>query len=154
MKYERYEINAEPCLTIYEFVSDGPKGKIVKLVEYNKTGVDGVYNLGFGDKDLITGKMNDNVVTDNGDSTKVLATVASTVFTFFNKYPNAWIYATGSSRSRTRLYRMGISNNLTEISQVFDVYGLIGDAWYEFEKNTEYDAFMIKRKISKFDYEI
>lgn len=147
MKYDKYEVNAEPCLTIYEFVSEGPKGEITKLVEYNKTGMEGVYNLGFGDKDLLTGQMNDVVVTDNGDSKKVLATVASTIFAFFNKYPDAWIYATGSSKSRTRLYRMGISNNLTEISQIFDVYGLVEDVWYDFERNIEYDAFLIKRKI-------
>jgi len=147
MRYEKYEVNADPCLTVYTFVSEGSKGKITKIVEYNETGMVGVYNLGFGDKDLLTGQMNDVIVTDNGDSKKVLATVASTIFAFFNKYPHAWIYATGSSRSRTRLYRIGISNNLTEISQIFDVYGLVGDIWYDFERNIDYDAFLIKRKI-------
>ena len=40
--------------------------------------------MGFGDKDLATGDINDLVVTDNKDSQKVLATVAFTVYTFTN----------------------------------------------------------------------
>jgi hypothetical protein len=146
MKYDKYEVNAEPCLMFFDFVSDGPNGKITKLVEYIETGMKGVYNLGFGDKDLLTGHINDVVVTNNGDSKKVLATVASTVFAFLSRYPDAWIYATGSCKARTRLYRIGISNNLTEILQSFDVYGLVNNVWYNFERNTEYEAFLITRK--------
>lgn len=146
MKYDRYEVKAEPCLMFFDFVSEGPKGKITKLVEYIETGVKNVFNLAFGDKDHLTGRINDVVITDNGDSKKVLATVASTVFAFMSKYPDAWVYATGSCKARTRLYRMGISNNLAEILQSFDVYGLVNNAWFNFERNTEYEAFLIKRK--------
>src|SRR5687767_7126552 len=119
MKYDRYEVNAEPCLMFFDFVSEGPKGKITKLVEYVETGMKGVFNLAFGDKDHLTGRINDVVITNNGDSKKILATVASTVFAFMSKYPDAWIYATGSCKARTRLYRIGISNNLAEILQDF-----------------------------------
>jgi hypothetical protein len=145
MKYDKYELAADPSLMIFEFVSEGPKGEIEKLIEYIETGIKGVYNLGFGDKNIF-GKIDDFVITNNGDSRKVLATVASTVITFTDKYPNASIYATGSSKARTRLYRMGIANNLSDILQYFEVYGLRGIVWYEFEKNVEYDAFLVKRK--------
>jgi hypothetical protein len=64
----------------------------------------------------------------------VLATVAATVYAFLDKYPNVWIYATGSNKSRTRLYRMGITNNLEEILKDFEVYGLIQGEWQKFEK--------------------
>jgi hypothetical protein len=146
MKYERYELEVGESLMFYEFESDGPKGKVTKLIEYTEMGIKGVYNLGFGDKDHLTGHINDVIITNNGDSKKVLATVASTVFTFISKYPDAWIYATGSCKARTRLYRMGISNNLAEILQSFEVYGLVNNVWYDFERNTEYEAFLIKRK--------
>ncbi len=46
-------------------------------------------NLGFGDKDLQTGEVDDTVISDNGDSQKVLATVAATVYAFTDKYPEA-----------------------------------------------------------------
>ncbi|WP_181306653.1 hypothetical protein [Rufibacter sp. XAAS-G3-1] len=42
----------------------------------------------------------------------------------FDRYPDSWIYATGSNIIRTRLYRMGITNNFLEIQRDFDVYGL------------------------------
>jgi len=145
MKYERYEINAEPCLTMYKFVSEGAKGKITKLIRYTETELKGFYNLGFGDADH-QGEIDDSIITNNGDSKKILATVAYTVYSFTDKYPNAWIYATGSTKARTRLYRMGIANNLIEILQGFEVHGFKDGAWHEFEKDVDYGAFLIKRK--------
>ena len=79
MKVDRYELRAESSLTIFEFVSRGPKGQITKLVQYSETIFPNLYNLGFGDKDQTSGKIDDKVVTNNGDSHKVLATVAATL---------------------------------------------------------------------------
>ena len=110
----------------------------------------GFYNLGFGDKDHKTGEIDDTIITDNGDSQKILATVAYTVYSFTDKYPNSWIYAKGSTKARTRLYRMGISNNLDFIVQDFEIHGLKNDSWFKFERNVDYEAFLIKRKFSKF----
>jgi hypothetical protein len=76
----------------------------------------------------------------------VLSTVASSVYKFTNNCPNAWIYAIGSTQARTRLYRIGIANNLTEIIQDFDIYGFKNGEWHEFEKNIEYEAFLVRRK--------
>ena len=56
------------------------------------------------------------------------------------------IYARGSNSARTRLYRIGITNNLIKIRKDFEVFGLKDDQWNEFRKNTEYKAFLIKRK--------
>ncbi len=130
----------------FEFISEGPKGKVPKIVMYSPTNLQGFYNLGFGDKDKATGLVRDDVVTNNNDSQKVLATVASTVYVFTDKHPDAWVFATGLNRARTRLYRMGLTNNLDEISQDFEVFGLERDEWVEFRKNTEYEAFLVRRK--------
>ena len=97
--------------------------------------------LGFGDKDLETGKVDNLSVTDNKDSQKVLATVASTLYVFLNKYPNTFVTATGSTKARTRLYQMGISNNLENIMVDFIVLGRKDGVWDVFEKNIAYDAF-------------
>jgi hypothetical protein len=104
------------------------------------------FNLGFGDKDEQTGEINDEVITNNGDSQKILATVASTVYAFTDKHPDAMIYAKGSTNVRTRLYRIGITNNLLEIKKDFNVFGLKNNQWHEFRKHTEYEAFLITRK--------
>ena len=95
--------------------------------------------------------INDFAITNNGDSLKVLATVASTVYAFTEKYPNAWIVATGSTNVRTRLYRMGIANNLDEIKEDFDVYAYTQNGtWKEFVIGEDYEAFLITRKDNNF----
>jgi hypothetical protein len=95
MAHPKYKYRSEELMLLYEFTSEGPKGLIKKLVEYTQTSAENVYNLGFGDYDEITKEINDLSVTNNGDSLKVLSTVASTVYAFTEKYPKAWILATG-----------------------------------------------------------
>ena len=117
------------------------------MVEYAETATENVYNLGFGDYDETAKSINDLSVTNNGDSLKVLATVASTVYAFIEKHPNSYILATGSTNVRTRLYRMGITNNLAEITEDFVVYGFTDKGnWEEFEIGEDYEAFLITKK--------
>ncbi len=146
MIFPRYELKADKSLTVFEFTSVGNKGEIDKIVQYSETNLKDFYNLGFGDKDIRTGKVDDKVISNNGDSRKVLATVVATVFAFTNKYPHTWIYATGSTKARTRLYRIGITNNLDEILTDFELYGQKEGEWQEFSKGIEYEAFLVKRK--------
>ena len=131
---------------VFEFVSVGTKGQIHKIVQFTETNLKDIYNLGFGDKDHKTGAIDDSVITNNGDSQKVLATVASTVYAFTDKHPDAWIYTTGSIVARTRFFRIGIANNLIEIKMDFEVFGLKDNLWHTFKKDDDYKAFLIKRK--------
>jgi hypothetical protein len=131
---------------VFEFISQGPKGQIPKLVKYSETNLKDMYNLAFGDKDSKTGNINDTVISNNGDSDMILATVVSTVYAFTDKYPDSWVFATGSTKARTRLYRMGITKYITEIKKDFQVFGLRDDEWEKFEKEVEYEAFLVKRK--------
>ncbi len=132
---------------VYEFASEGSKGKISKLVIYSETHLHNFYNLGFGDKDETTGDIDDTIVTNNGDSEKVLATVAATLYSFTEKFPDAIIFASGSTAARTRLYRIGITNNLEEIKADFEVFGLTNENnWVRFEKRKDFKAFLVKRK--------
>ena len=147
MRNERYLVKTSRASMTFDFVSEGPKGLIPKRVEYRQYGNENIYNLGFGDLNVETGEIDDTVVTDNNDSKKVLSTVASTVYTFTEKYSGAVVYAQGSNAVRTRLYRIGISNNLEELTEKFDVRGYLPNkGWVVFEKNTDYLAFYIKRK--------
>ncbi len=146
MKHEIYQLESDRKLLLFEFSSVGPKGKITKLVQYMETNLNNYYNLGFGDRDEKTGEINDTVITNNGDSQKVLATVASTVYAFTDKHPDSWIHVKGSNTARTRLYRIGITNNLLEIKKDYHVFGLKDDQWHEFRKGNEYQAFLIQRK--------
>ena len=150
MKIDKYPVIIGETSMVFEFISEGIHGSIPKLVIYSKTHLHNFYNLGFGDKDKTTGQIDDEVVTNNGDSEKVLATVASTLYIFMDKFPDAMVFATGSTIARTRLYRIGISNNLTEIEENFEVYGLLGDSWQRFQKQTEFDGFLVIKKKSNF----
>ena len=151
MKHPKYLYRSEESLELFEFFSEGRKGRIKKIVEYTPTGTENVYNLGFGDFDEATNGINDLSVTNNGDSLKVLATVASTVYAFIEKHPAAWIFATGSTAVRTRLYRMGITNNLVEIAEDFVVLGYKDDGdWEEFVAGKDYEAFLLTKRHNAF----
>ena len=146
MKLDRYELAAEASLMVFEFVSEGPRGKIRKLVQFNETNLKGFYNLAFGDLDVVTGEINDSIVSNNNDSDKVLATVVATVYAFTEKYPESWIYATGSTKSRTRLYRIGLTKYWAEIVKDFELYGERLGEWEIINKDVEYKAFLVQRK--------
>jgi hypothetical protein len=145
MKLPKYEIEAEDSLQVFEFISIGNKGSIPKLIKFSETALKGFYNLAFGDKDLLTGDIDDKVVSNNGDSEKVLATIVSTVYAFTEKENGVWIYATGSTPARTRLYRMGITKYIDEVKQDFEIYGLLNGEWQDFEKDIDYTAFVARR---------
>jgi len=146
MKLEKYTLIAEDSFMVYEFTSSGPKGIIPKIVKFSETNFQGLYNVAFGDKDLSTGGLNDLAISNNGDSEKVLATVVEAVYSFTDQFPGSFVYATGSNKARTRLYRMGITKYLKEIAKDFEVFGLRNHEWEIFEKGIEYEAFLAKRK--------
>ena len=145
MNLPKYELSAESSLNIFEFVSIGTKGEIQKIIKFSETHLKDFYNLGFGDKNIKTGEVNDKVVSNNGDSQKVLATVVAAIYAFTDRNPSAWIYATGSSEARIRLYRMGINKYYDKISETFEIYGLIDDEWIVFDKELNFEAFVVRR---------
>jgi hypothetical protein len=147
MKIEKYPLKSESDLTVFEFISEGSNGLIRKLIQFQKTNQPNLYNLAFGDKHPETGEIDDIAISNNGDSEKVLATVVSSLYAFFDKYPYASVYATGSTSARTRLYRTGINRFYEEIVQDFTLYGRVGDAFYEFEKGKDYTGFLTERKF-------
>jgi len=101
MILDRYELKAGRNLTTFEFLSQGPKGQITKFIQFQQTNLPNLYNLAFGDINPVTGQLDDKVITDNEDSEKVLATVVAAVYAFTEQYQNAWVYATGSTATRT-----------------------------------------------------
>ncbi len=147
MRLPKYHLKAESRFTRFEFISEGNKGVIRKLIEFQATSEPGVYNLAFGDKDQTTGEINDLAVSNNGDTEKVLATVIGALYVFFDNYPTAYVYATGSTKARTRLYRIGITKFYEEIKDDFYLYGEVGDDFSRFEIGKEYDGFLAQRKF-------
>ena len=151
MNIDKYALKASENYVSFEFISEGKNGRIQKKIIFTFIEVLNVWNLGFGDVDNITGEINDLAKSDNGDSEKILATVAQSAVIFTNYHPNSLIFAEGSTPIRTRLYRIGISQNFEEISETFLVWGLLENEWHLFEKNTDYQAFLVKKKFDIFN---
>ena len=146
MNLPNYPLASEDDFTTFEFISEGPRGLIRKLVQFTPTNLKDIYILAFGDKDNLTGQIDDLAITNNSDTEKILATVVATVYAFTDKYPDSWIYAIGSTKARTRLYRMGINKYLSEARKDFDILGQKDKRWEIFEQNTDYNGFMVRRK--------
>lgn len=151
MRLEHYGIEISDRAFTFEFDSIGPRGCIRKVVQFAPLAGEALFNLGFGDKNSETGDFDDTSVTDNGDTEKVLATVATVVYLFCDRFPLARIFATGSTPARTRLYRMGINKHYRLAVKDFYILGQRpDDEWELFQKNKAYQAFIVTRKGFKF----
>jgi hypothetical protein len=146
VKNEKYNLRASPSSLEFEFISSGPNGNICKVIQFTPTHISNVFNLGFGDRDIHSGEISDSVITNNGDSEKVLSTVAHAAIDFLNKHPNNSIFAMGLTASRTRLYQIGIMKNLKEIEIDIIILGLHNDRWIPIKKGLNYDAFLASKK--------
>jgi hypothetical protein len=148
MNLEKYDQIKVYDNYVYEFYSEGPKGRIRKIVKFQP--VEGessnLFNLYFGDFIESTGKVNDLSVSNNNDRNKVLFTVAAIVHDFMKFRPAAIILAVGSTDVRTRLYQMSICAFWKEISSEYIVYGNSNDEWVCFEKNVNYEGFLVFKK--------
>lgn len=153
MKYEKYnELLVTSDYLVYEFTSVGPKGAIPKIIQFTPY-KEAIYNLAFGNK-KVDGSIDDQSRNNNNDRNKILATVVSALKVFFDTYPNKWVYITGSTPERTRLYRMAITLNLDELSLDFEIIGTHTeeDTFNKepFEKGVNYFGFLVRAKKPNF----
>jgi hypothetical protein len=151
MNLEIYEYTISRDQHTYWFFSHGPKGRIKKCVEFKSasTNTRNMFNLGFGDWDERTQSLNDSTRSNNGDTDKVLATVAHVVLDFTGKFPNAEVFASGTA-GRIRLYRMNIARRFLPIYTFFNIFGVTADNVIEpLTKNNDYVGFIVKRRPLK-----
>jgi hypothetical protein len=130
------------------FYSAGPKGSIKKVNQFTPYNIDGntFFNLCFGDWNSERKLVDDTIITNNNDSSKVLVTVARSVISFTDMYPDALVFVKGSTSSRTRLFQMGITKHWIKTGALFTLFGFTNNKWQHFLKNVNYDAFMVLRK--------
>jgi hypothetical protein len=161
MQLEKYEIRTEVEGLKYFFSSVG-KDIIEKVVEYQKLSQYDIFNLGlpsqlevynlaFGDRIVGTKDYSDQTTSNNGDTDKVLATVADSAFEFWEHFPNAVILFQGSNPEsqeglRTYLYQKKIERFMEEIREVALIYGMFNSQFEEFEIGKKYSGFLIIRK--------
>jgi hypothetical protein len=102
MILEKYDFTASDEGTYFEFISNGPKGNIIKAVQFILIDSnEELYSLGLGDRDPITNQIDDEVVTDNKDTRKVLGTIGEIGRQFLESKPNAKLYSKATQNRRT-----------------------------------------------------
>lgn len=148
MDIKGYDYKISDGYLNYEFYSEGPKGRIKKVVRFTPGNIGGLtyLHLGFGDWDEKKNKIDDKAISNNQDREKILVTIASLVLELTTHFPRMWVYARGSTPARTRLYQMGISSRWKQIDSLFYVYGYLNGKWEAFKPSINYDAFMVLKK--------
>jgi len=148
MDFEHYAYQAKPGYEEYDFYSEGPKGRIRKVVRFKSTDMLGFrcYGLSFGDWNEEIGKIQYNIKSNNGDTEKVLATIWCIILDFISRIPKASVFIEGFNLVRTRRYRISINRMLNEIRKTFYVYGDTGENWEPFQRDTDYLGFLIQRE--------
>jgi hypothetical protein len=146
-----YSLHADRSQLSFKFESVGPKGIIKKFIFYRKINMinENTYNLSFGDWNEKSGNIDDQSVSNNNETERVLFTVALTALQFVTHNPDANILIVGSTSSRTRLYQMVIAQNRTEIHKHFEIQGLKNGYWEDFKTGINFEAFLVKGKQVK-----
>ena len=144
MGKEKYSVKTNSNHLTYEFISEGPNGKIAKIVVYQHM-FDNFYNLAFGDFTNQHEILDDLIVSDNGDTAKILYTVASTLYDFFQHYEGTIVFAQGSTHSRNRLYRRYLAQFLDIITENFMLFGELDGIIERFQKGKDYTSFYIHK---------
>ncbi|WP_051664127.1 DUF6934 family protein [Dyadobacter crusticola] len=156
MKLPRYPVNQLNDCT-FKFYSKGPRGRFELRVIFTRELYEGhheLYNLAFGCWDSDLEDIDDKIELKNKDADKVLSTVANITFHFLKQNPAAFVFAQGSTPSRTRKYQMGIAKYLKDLPTNFRIEGLKQDDnpavethWADFEIGTNYQAFILYSRV-------
>lgn len=143
MEQPRYITQTGRNRKVYQFVSEGSKGNIIKRVYFKETTLENYVSLMMGDYNSNTGETDFYNVSNNGDRDKILATIVDICYSYFELYSNHVITFTGANVARTRLYQMAISKYFDELSLDFHIYGELNKPTEPFRKNTNYNSFYI-----------
>ncbi|SDE52857.1 hypothetical protein SAMN04487996_105288 [Dyadobacter soli] len=146
MDHPNYEFIYSDEHNLYSFISKGTKGYFIKLVQYQALKAN-LYNLAFGDWSPAIGGIDDKAVTDNGDMEMVISTVVQITKAFLRANPGVSVQFRGSTSARTRLYQIVLNTNYHVISQQFEILGLLNGKWHKFEKNVNYEVFLVSELL-------
>lgn len=130
--------------TIFLFVSHGKKGQILKGILFQKMDEVNNYNLAFGD--VINKKLDDEIISNNGDAKMVISTVVEAVYIFFKTYPEAILEIDPVDKKRTRFYNYIFKSRYKEIEIEFILKGYSSNQWEQYDIQKSYQKFEIALK--------
>ncbi|QDK83371.1 hypothetical protein EXU85_34115 [Spirosoma sp. KCTC 42546] len=146
MQHPSYSYQSNADATQFFFESIGRNGLILKAIILAPTINSSVYNLALGDYNQLSGELDDSVVSDNGDTGKIMATTFWVINEFLTKYPDRLIIFSGNTPARNRLYRMAINRGLSELAPLYSLFGFRNDAWESFDISQQYELYLIEKK--------
>jgi hypothetical protein len=135
---ETYPIKPSLDKLYYLFISEGPKGRIIKIVLFQNIG-ENSYNLAFGD--FNGGQVDDEVVSNNRDFVKVLSTVAACVYDFVKANPGVKLEIDPVDEKRKTLYNAVFKRHHVFIQQQFRILGVIAKVPEPYTPEKMYDIF-------------
>lgn len=138
-----YALQADENFTKFEFVSDGAKGRIKKVISFHPTFINGFYNLTLSNETTVNEPFE---FSDDADAGRIVATLLSAIYAFTDYRKNALVYAIPNTASRARLYRMIITRYSREIRSNFILFGFSGNSWENFRKDADYLAFAFRKR--------
>jgi len=144
MKKTGYLLN-RPTPLLYTFASKGKNGVIPKAIAFQEIDA-GLYNLALLDYDEQNKIWLDDSNTNNGDLSKVMATVAQTIVLFLDTYPTSSIYIEANSNARNRLYHRIMTNYRAEFELYFEIEASLDGIKEPFGIGKQYDSFYIRKK--------
>lgn len=146
MEHSFYQVSVlDVGHNVYEFVSVGPQGNVTKLAAFTPTKNAVTFNFAFGDLLPDCGEPDDRVVTNNGDTMKVMATLARIVNWYTEEYPDRWVYFRGRTKTLNRLFRMAINMQTVETLLEYKIYAACGREVLPFRKDVDFDGIFLKR---------
>jgi len=126
--------------TWFVFESEGMIGKIPKLVTFEHYG-ENRWNVGFGD--LKRGIANDSAISNNGDVSRVLNTIAQIIYEFFSEHPDSILQIKPIDEKRKKLYNLIFQRHFDSIRTDFQIKGLREEAFEAYSPDEFYDSFEI-----------
>lgn len=139
MNLDSYPVISSEDLLTHTFISEGPKGQILKRIEFQCCDQN-QFNLAFGNWKNANQTLDDLARSNNNDRDKILATVAKAIMLFLDAFPDTRIEVRGSTSSRTRLYQIKVVQHLLRIRENYVVQGLKDNEWKNFDRNENYSA--------------
>jgi hypothetical protein len=131
----------------YDFVSIGPRGRILKRIEFIPRGMN-VFVVAMGDVDH-QNEIDCDTRTNNGDRDKVLSTAAKMIAHFVNASKSRILVLGSQSPTRMRLYQIAIGLHQHEFSDSLRVYAWDWDTndIMPFRMSKKPDHFIITDKL-------
>ncbi len=147
MEKPNYELESFENGQFHFFESKNTKGEIIKkVVAFSKSEEnEDIYRLVFGDL-IGNGKIDFYSSSTNNDMEIILNSVIKAIEIFFNHNPEKSITFTGSTISRTRLYRAVISKFMESKEPKYSVFGFTNEnEIIIFDKNKTFIGYLIKK---------